>query len=137
MFSPHPQRPSADEVTRDQIARLDLENAQLRQAVGSHAVIDQAIGVLIAVHQVSPAGGWEVLRQVSQRCNIKLSVVAEGVIGWVLGEPMPPQVRQELEGALQRFRQERPESGGQAQVRGSSSTAGEATGHQGDSRSGD
>ncbi|MYR56156.1 ANTAR domain-containing protein, partial [Streptomyces sp. SID625] len=46
---------------------------------------EEPIGVLIAVHQVPPAAGFEVLREVSQRTDIKLHAVAGTVIGWALG----------------------------------------------------
>jgi hypothetical protein len=49
---------------------LSEENAQLQQAVASHAVIDQVIGALVTVWQVQPHVGWEVMREVSQSLNI-------------------------------------------------------------------
>ncbi|MFD6174795.1 ANTAR domain-containing protein [Streptomyces coeruleorubidus] len=96
-------RPSPDGI-RDgaAIARLERENEQLRQAVDSHARVDQAIGVLVAVHRIVPATGFEVLREVSQHANIKLHAVAEAVIGWALGESLPQAVGRELDAALQR-----------------------------------
>ncbi|MFI9569754.1 ANTAR domain-containing protein, partial [Streptomyces rishiriensis] len=66
------------------LARLEQENAQLRHAVDSHAVVDQAIGVLAALHRMAPAAGFEVLREVSQHTNIKLHTVAETLIAWAL-----------------------------------------------------
>ncbi|MFD8230229.1 ANTAR domain-containing protein [Streptomyces massasporeus] len=39
----------------------------MRRAVASHARVDQAIGVLVAVYRLEPAAGFEVLREVSQR----------------------------------------------------------------------
>ncbi|WP_310437363.1 ANTAR domain-containing protein [Streptomyces sp. 3330] len=50
----------------------EQENLQLRRAIGSHARIGQALAVLIAVHRIPPAAGFEVLREVSQHTNIKL-----------------------------------------------------------------
>ncbi|MGW1674766.1 ANTAR domain-containing protein [Streptomyces sp. NPDC002324] len=96
--------------TRDVlVARLELENAQLRHAVGSHATVDQAIGVLIAARRLPPDAGFEVLREVSQHTNIKLHTVAEMVIGRALGRPLPEPVRRELEETVQRHsRQEDP-----------------------------
>ncbi|MGW7254298.1 ANTAR domain-containing protein [Streptomyces sp. NPDC054834] len=67
------------------IALLEQENAQLRHAVDSHAAVDQAIGVLTASHQLAPAVGVEVLREVSQHTNTKLQTV----IAWALGQPLP------------------------------------------------
>ncbi|QJT06393.1 ANTAR domain-containing protein [Streptomyces asoensis] len=82
---------------------LEQENAQLRHAVFSHATVDQALGVLIAVHRIAPAIGFEVLREVSQHTNIKLHTVAEMVIGWALGQqPLPELVGHELGEAVQR-----------------------------------
>ncbi|MCF1510471.1 ANTAR domain-containing protein [Streptomyces glomeratus] len=60
-------------------------------------MVDQALGVLMAVWRLPPTDGWDVLREVSQHLNTKLSSVAEHVIGWALGQPMPTQVRQELQ----------------------------------------
>jgi hypothetical protein len=51
---------------------------------------------------MSPAVGFEVLREVSQHTNMTLHLVAERVIGWALGQGMPPSVGQELEAAVQR-----------------------------------
>jgi hypothetical protein len=84
------------------LSRLEQENAQLRHAVDSHATVDQAIGILIATHQIASAAGFEVLREVSQHTNLKLHAVAEVVIGWALGQPLPGPVEQELDAALQR-----------------------------------
>ncbi|MFF8675149.1 ANTAR domain-containing protein [Streptomyces sp. NPDC015242] len=81
---------------------LERENAQLRQAVDSHATVDQAIGVLVAVHRLAPTTGFEVLREVSQHANVKLHAVAETVIEWALGGPLPSPVGRELDAAVQR-----------------------------------
>ncbi|WP_079142364.1 ANTAR domain-containing protein [Streptomyces sp. LUP30] len=84
-------------------ACLEQENAQLRRAVDSHAVVDQAIGVLIAVHRIPPDAGFEVLREVSQHTNVKLLTVAESVIGWALGrQPLPEQMSRKLDATVQR-----------------------------------
>ncbi|QJS99130.1 ANTAR domain-containing protein [Streptomyces asoensis] len=83
-------------------ACLEQENAQLRRAIGSHATVDQALGVLIATHRIPPAVGFEVLREVSQHTNIKLHTIAEAVIGWALGQqPLPEPVARELDVAVQ------------------------------------
>ncbi|MDQ0577987.1 ANTAR domain-containing protein [Streptomyces rishiriensis] len=95
-------RPLPDGTRNATVARLEQEIAQMRQAVGSHAVVDQAIGVLIAVHRLAPAAGFEVLREVSQHTNIKLRAIAEMVIGWALGQPLPEPVGRELGEAVQR-----------------------------------
>jgi hypothetical protein len=81
-------RPSPD-GTRDEAtnARLEEENAQLRHAIDSHATVDQAIGVLTAIHRLAPAAGFDVLREVSQHTNANLNTVAETVIAGCWGSP--------------------------------------------------
>ncbi|MGW1863752.1 ANTAR domain-containing protein [Streptomyces collinus] len=94
----HAGVPSRDE----QVARLEEEVTQLRQAVTSHAVIDQAIGVLICQHQLNPADGFTVLRETSQLTNTKLHTVAEAVIAWAhIRKPLPTPLAQALNEALQ------------------------------------
>jgi len=75
---------------------------EISHAVDSHATVERAIGVLIAVHGISPTAGLEVLREVSQHTDIKLHSVAEAVMGWALGQPLPEPARQELNAAVQR-----------------------------------
>ncbi|WP_432021369.1 ANTAR domain-containing protein, partial [Streptomyces sp. 1222.5] len=55
---------------------------QLKHAVTSHAVVDQAIGVVVALSGLSPVAAFEVLREVSQRTNVKLIDVAVSVVQW-------------------------------------------------------
>ncbi|MER5198927.1 ANTAR domain-containing protein [Streptomyces sp. NPDC002755] len=92
----------SDGMRNATVAGLEQENAQLRHALGSHATVDQAVGVLAAIHRIRPAAGFEVLRQVSQQTNIKLHTVAEMVIAWALGQPLPQTVGHELGEAVQR-----------------------------------
>ncbi|MFJ4535369.1 ANTAR domain-containing protein [Streptomyces tibetensis] len=103
MTTSRAQRPSPGARRDDAaIADLEQENAQLQHAVGSHATVDQAIGVLVATHRIPPTAGFEVLREVSQRTNVKLHTVAEALIDWALGRPLPEPIGQELDAAVQR-----------------------------------
>ncbi|MGW4671525.1 ANTAR domain-containing protein [Streptomyces sp. NPDC004324] len=61
------------------------ENSQLWQAVESHAVVDQAIGVLIAVYWCSATDAGEALHEVSQHTNTKLRNVADTVVDSMQG----------------------------------------------------
>ncbi|MFG2577265.1 ANTAR domain-containing protein [Streptomyces sp. NPDC048481] len=88
----------------EELARLEEENAQLRRAVDSHAAVDQAIGVLVAVRKIPPTAGFAVLREVSQRANVKLHTVADAVIAWALGETLPQPVKEAFEVVLRRSR---------------------------------
>ncbi|MFG3035023.1 ANTAR domain-containing protein [Streptomyces sp. NPDC048253] len=102
MTTSREQRQLRDGTRDPAVTRLEQENAQLRQAVDSHAVVDQAIGALVAVHRIAPAAGFEVLREVSQHTNIKLHTIAEMVIDWALGQSLPETVERELGQAVQR-----------------------------------
>jgi AmiR/NasT family two-component response regulator len=103
MTTSRAQRPSPGARRDDAaIADLEQENAQLQHAVGSHATVDQAIGVLLVTHRIPPTDGVEVLREVSQRTNAKLHTIAETLIGPALGRPLPEPMGQELDAAVQR-----------------------------------
>lgn len=68
----------------------------------SHAVVDQAIGMVVALGRVTPDDGWSVLKEVSQHTNIKLRNVAELILIWGRSGEMPPEIRGELEDAIDR-----------------------------------
>ena len=53
---------------------------QLHEAMASRAVIEQAKGVLMALHKVTADDAFDLLRSVSQRRNVKLRLVAEEVV---------------------------------------------------------
>ncbi|MFD5721467.1 ANTAR domain-containing protein [Streptomyces sp. NPDC127036] len=91
-------------------AELREENAQLQQAVHSHAVIDQAIGVLLAVGELTPDQGWDVLREVSQRTNIKLRHVSGLLIEWARTGNLCADIRTELDRQLAQYTRRAPAS---------------------------
>ncbi|MFD5744100.1 ANTAR domain-containing protein [Streptomyces massasporeus] len=91
----------------DRILALQEEVQQLKEAVASHAVVDQAIGVVVALGRISPDQGWAVLKEVSQHTNIKLRNVAELILVWgrtgvMRTGVMPEEIRAALEDALDR-----------------------------------
>ena len=49
---------------------------QMRQAMESRAVIEQAKGILMMQHKVSAGEAFDLLRNASQRRNVKLRDVA-------------------------------------------------------------
>ncbi|MEY2242184.1 ANTAR domain-containing protein [Streptomyces sp. BF23-18] len=85
------------------VRELEGENSQLQEALRSHAVVDQAIGVVLALGGLTPHEAWHVLRAVSQRTNVKLRNVAELVIEWARTEELRPDIRDELEQQLARI----------------------------------
>jgi polyhydroxyalkanoate synthesis regulator phasin len=95
-----PQEP-ADET--DRVFELQAEVDQLKEAVASHAVVDQAIGMMVALGRVTPDEGWAVLKDISQHTNIKLRYVAELVLFWGRSGDMPEEIRAQLEDALDHY----------------------------------
>ncbi|MGW2788086.1 ANTAR domain-containing protein [Streptomyces populi] len=100
--SPAVSELAAATALRAEVERLRAETQQLRQALASHAVVDQAIGVLIVLGQIGPADGFTVLREVSQHTNIKLTAVAEQVLQHAQGAALPDVLLGELHTALGR-----------------------------------
>jgi hypothetical protein len=74
----------------ERIFALEEENRQLKEAVTSHAVVDQAIGMVVGLARVTPDEAWRVLVEVSQHTNIKLRCLAETLVHWGgAGAPAP------------------------------------------------
>lgn len=94
----------------DKVTVLLEEVDQLRRAVVSHAVIDQAIGVLMAVTGLRSDEGWSVLREVSQHTNIKVREIARHVLWWARSGRLPAEIRPKLQAAVMDARRARRES---------------------------
>ncbi|MGY5056661.1 ANTAR domain-containing protein [Streptomyces sp. 900105755] len=91
---------SGPEELARKIGQLQREIGQLQEAVVSHAVIDQAIGVVISLGGLHPDEGFAVLRTVSQKTNIKLREVADQIVAWPAAQELSEDIRQALETAL-------------------------------------
>ena len=68
---------------------VDL-NHQLRSSITSRAVIDQALGVIMATERCAQDEAFALLRTVSQNTNIKLREVAATIVTSVSGKPLRP-----------------------------------------------
>ena len=66
---------------------------QLRRAMETRPVIDQAHGVLMATHGCTPEEAWAVLKGASQNTNTKLHEVAEEVVDSTQHIPMGKAIR--------------------------------------------
>ena len=73
-------------LARRQADQVAIEG-QLRQALASRALIDQALGVIMAKQHINSKAAFAVLRQLSQNTNRKLLVVAIATIEAATGEP--------------------------------------------------
>lgn len=69
--------------------QLTVES-QLREALASRAVIDQAIGAIMGHRQCSAADAFAFLRETSQQQNVKLHNVAAALIETITGHPPGP-----------------------------------------------
>lgn len=116
----------------EKIEELQTEVSQLRQALVSHAVVDQAIGIVLALSGLRPEQGWEVLKTVSQHTNIKLRDVAQHVVRWPDAGSLPAEIRRALRRALA---EAQAAHGGQSLVGryiGTRALASPSPGHSGD-----
>lgn len=63
---------------------------QLREALASRAVIDQALGIIMDQERCTSAQAFAILRNASQNRNVKLRDIARQVITSGSGEPPQP-----------------------------------------------
>ncbi|MBL1110146.1 ANTAR domain-containing protein [Streptomyces sp. 5-8] len=89
-----------DDDGREAALREEIE--QLKTALESRAVTDQAIGVVVAYGRLPSRQGREVLVEVSQHTNTKLREVAAHLVQWPMCAWLPPEIRTALDAALQR-----------------------------------
>ena len=76
--------------------RLRHENQQLRHAMETRAVIDQARGMIMALVPCSSEAAWQLLVGISQHCNVKLRDLAGALVATTAGRPLPPGLQQRL-----------------------------------------
>ncbi|GHE93887.1 hypothetical protein GCM10018785_69500 [Streptomyces longispororuber] len=102
----------------EELRALRQEVAQLRRAVASHALVDQAIGVVVAVGGLSAAQGWTAVRYVSQHTNTKLRDVARCLVRWPLSGELPEDIRRTLSAAVDHARTLPADAGAGVEARG-------------------
>jgi len=62
-------------------------SADLRAALASRAIIDQAVGIVMVQQRCTADEAFAVLRRASQQRNIKIHAIAAGIIEGVTGRP--------------------------------------------------
>lgn len=89
----------------ERLRDLQTEVEQLRHAIASRPVIDQARGVLMALHGCTSDEAWNILRETSQLSNTKLRTVAAAITSSAGhgGPPPPAALRTALRTALARL----------------------------------
>lgn len=73
-------------------ADLRAENEQLREAMVSRAVIEQARGMLMAIASCSAQTAWDALVEISQHSNVKLRNVSAALVAAATGGRLPPEM---------------------------------------------
>jgi len=96
-----PSPPDPDLLT--ELVQLRAQNSQLALALETRAVIDQARGMVMALAPCTGDRAWDLLVGVSQRCNIKLRVVAAALVATTAGKTLPADIQRELRRALRRL----------------------------------
>jgi GAF domain-containing protein len=74
-------------VNADAHAQVREQARNMRMAMDSRAVIEQAKGVLMAQRHVDADQAFDMLREASQRYNRKLRDIAEGIVASTQGQP--------------------------------------------------
>ncbi|MFF7206524.1 ANTAR domain-containing protein [Streptomyces sp. NPDC008141] len=90
----------APTVARAEVAALQEEVRQLHQALSSRAAIDQAMGIVMALGRLTADQAWDVLREVSQRTNIKMRQLAHEITSWAHTGELHLSIRVALEQAV-------------------------------------
>ncbi|WBB58213.1 ANTAR domain-containing protein [Streptomyces sp. WMMC500] len=97
--------PSAIALERaEAVERLNEEVEQLKRAIDTRPLIDQARGILMAALHCSDEEAWTLLVETSQRTNTKLRVVAQAVIDSTSDAPLPEELLAQLRQSIGRHR---------------------------------
>jgi GAF domain-containing protein len=72
------------------VADIEGFNTELQEALRSRAVIDQAIGVIMAQQRCSHSRAFDILRSASQHRNVKIRDLCEELVGRFGEPPAPP-----------------------------------------------
>lgn len=95
-----PPTAAHEEEALDGDEDLRTEVEQLRRAMQTRPVIDQATGILMATFGLTAQDAWHVLVEVSQSTNTKLAVVAEELVTTVQGQALSAAVQQQVRAAV-------------------------------------
>ncbi|MEU0038194.1 ANTAR domain-containing protein [Streptomyces sp. NPDC006333] len=98
-----PARDTQTERAEHRVEELQNENARLEEAMRSHAVVDQAVGVILALGHLTPEQGRDVLSSISQATDIKLRHVSELIVDWARTGQLCSDIRTELDQQLTQY----------------------------------
>ncbi|MGH3311093.1 MAG: ANTAR domain-containing protein, partial [Streptomyces sp.] len=79
------------------------KEAQIQAALESHAVVDQAVGMVRLAQSCDHETAWGIVKRLSQNTNTKLRTIAEAVIQLATDEeaaPLPKDLHKVVQHAL-------------------------------------
>ncbi|MEU5689336.1 ANTAR domain-containing protein [Streptomyces venezuelae] len=85
------------------VVELRAEIARLRRAMGGRAVIDQALGMMMALVPCPRGEAGTLLTDVARHCGLSRREVAAALVATSEGSPFPEHLEQALRGALRRL----------------------------------
>ncbi|MGW3819713.1 ANTAR domain-containing protein [Streptomyces sp. NPDC005046] len=78
----------------------NLRSDNTHETLRSSAVVDHAVGVVVALGQLAPAQAEQVLQELSRATGIKLRSVAQLIIEWTRTGRLCADLRTELDRQL-------------------------------------
>ncbi|MGW0633471.1 ANTAR domain-containing protein [Streptomyces sp. NPDC002758] len=99
---------SVEDPAGEDVVALRAEIDQLRRALASRAVIDQACGMVMVLAPCRRGPARNLLVDMSRQCNTKLPEVAAAVVAAWEGEPLSQLMQRALRHALRRLYAEGP-----------------------------
>ena len=92
--------PAAVHADEDRVRALEVEVAQLRTAMASRAVIEQAKGVLMLLTGCADQVAFDLLTHISSHTHRKVRDIAQELVNSATGRcPLPPDVKEILRDA--------------------------------------
>jgi AmiR/NasT family two-component response regulator len=85
------------------VESLQRENDQLRQALASRVVIEQAKGIVMLRYDLDEGQALALLTRWSQQTNTKLRVIAGAVVDVITHKDVRAQIEHPLAGELNRL----------------------------------
>ncbi|MFJ3235928.1 ANTAR domain-containing protein [Streptomyces sp. NPDC086787] len=93
-----PAMPQEEALSHEEDLRSEV--VQLRRAMQTRPIIDQATGILMASFSLASEEAWHVLVTVSQNTNTKLRHIADQLAATTQGAALTDEVQQQLAAAI-------------------------------------
>ncbi|WP_030790894.1 ANTAR domain-containing protein [Streptomyces sp. NRRL S-920] len=92
-----------DDLLDPAVVELRAEIARLRRGLSDRAVIDQALGMMMALVPCPHEQAGDLLMDVARRCGLSRREVAVALVATSEGSPFPEHLDHALRGALRRL----------------------------------